>query len=261
MRLFLKRIAAKFGYEIRHRPRALLLRPDALLAADFHMVVGRLLLRRSPLWIVQVGAFDGVAWDWLHGYVRRGLMKGILIEPQKDVFERLRANYRDCDGLHLENVAIAAEDGEQRLYRLKPEYHRLSTTPEQLASFRPEVIMKHFKGMGVQRETVLESESVRCLRIETLVRQHGLDRLDLLQIDAEGADGEILRTCGLGRLRPSAIHYEHAHLGREEREQCWELLVREGYRFTHTPTDTLALRKDEPGVFEGSPTPQAPRAR
>lgn len=250
MRNLIKKWAGRFGYEIRWRPRALLQRRADELVCDFHMVVGRLLLSRNPLLIVQVGAYDGVSWDWLHTYVRRGLMKGILIEPQRDVFERLCRNYRDCTGLFLENVAVGTVDGRQSLYRLKREYHHLSKTPEQLASFRPAVIMKHFRGMGYRADQILEEESVPCARVETLMRKHGLGRVDLLQIDAEGSDGEILKSCDIGRLRPTIIHYEHVHLEEEEREQCWELLVREGYRFCHTPTDTLAFRKNESPPLE-----------
>lgn len=252
IRSLLKNWAGQSGYEIRWRPRALLRRRSDELVCDFHMVVGRLLLSRSPLSIVQVGAFDGVAWDWLHPYVCRGLMKGILVEPQADVFARLCQNYRDCSGLFLENVAIGPRDGMEFLYRLKREYHHLSATPEQLASFRPEIIMKHFRGTGYRAEQLLEKEPVACARVETLVQKHGLKRVDLLQIDAEGSDGEILRSCEIGRLRPSIIHYEHAHLEEEEREQCWELLVREGYRFIPGPMDTLAFRRDEPPPFAQS---------
>lgn len=249
IRSLLKRWVGRLGYEIRWRPRALLGRRSDELVCDFHMVVGRLLLTRSPLLVVQVGAFDGVAWDWLHPYVHRGLMKGILVEPQGDVFARLQHNYRECSGLFLENVAIGTRDGAQPLYRLKREYHHLSATPEQLASFRPEIIMKHLRGTGYRAEQLLEKEIVPCARVETLVKKHGLERVDLLQIDAEGSDGEILRSCEIGRLRPTIIHYEHVHLEEEERQQCWELLVREGYRFIPAAMDTLAFRKDEPPPF------------
>lgn len=57
--------------------------------------------------------------DPLHSYVQRFGWRGILVEPQPDVFARLVENYRDqADRLIFENVAIAPRDRQVVLYRV-----------------------------------------------------------------------------------------------------------------------------------------------
>ena len=57
----------------------------------FRLAVNALMMQRynQPLSFIQVGANDGVYGDPLRSYVRRFGWKGILVEPQQDVFERL----------------------------------------------------------------------------------------------------------------------------------------------------------------------------
>jgi hypothetical protein len=72
--------------------------------------------------------------------------------------------------------------------------------------------------------------------------KHGVIRLDLLQIDAEGHDGIIVREALAAGLIPSIINYESIHLPPAERYAVKQLLAGRGYRFIDVERDTLAIR-------------------
>jgi hypothetical protein len=67
-------------------------------------------------------------------------------------------------------------------------------------------------------------------------------RLDLLQIDAEGADGYILSLFPFDRVKPAIVHWESKHLTTPQREECLDRLVPFGYRFAQSgDEDMLAV--------------------
>ena len=71
-----------------------------------HRVLEALAEHRPDAFFVEVGAGDGVTVDHLRPFAARSGWRGIMVEPVPYVFERLRANYADVDGVSLENVAI-----------------------------------------------------------------------------------------------------------------------------------------------------------
>jgi hypothetical protein len=74
-----------------------------------------------------------------------------------------------------------------------------------------------------------------------LLEEHGLNRLDLVQVDAQGYDYEIVRTIDFETVRPSIIRFEHAHLTDDQCNGCVELLASHGYRFIAERRDIIAL--------------------
>lgn len=73
---------------------------------------------------VQIGSNDGIKNDPLHRYIKKNNWKGILVEPDKANFTKLKDNYSQMNGLLFENVGIGPERGEMLFYRLKRYYRR-----------------------------------------------------------------------------------------------------------------------------------------
>ena len=94
------------------------------------------------------------------------------------------------------------------------------------------------------REIPVEQIEVECLGFEDLVSRHG-GVMDVLVVDAEGADVDLLATLPLDRLRPRVIVFEAKHEiswgGSEASSQLGRLLasLREagGYDLASTDTD------------------------
>jgi FkbM family methyltransferase len=229
--------------QISKTPPAILKRRSSQLRLDLDMVLSHYRVTHPQVRYLQVGAFDGVSGDPIHPLIERHGLQGILIEPQKDVFERLKANYARFPNFRLVNAAISDHDGSSTLFRTKP-----GTGPEwlgQIASFNRDVLMWHSRKLSnLDLESLIESEQVRCVTFDTLFKEEGISKIDLLQIDAEGFDAEILRLFDIPLRRPAIVHFEHIHLSVEDHEKTIGLLVGQGYRVTASGTDTLAYLQE-----------------
>jgi FkbM family methyltransferase len=173
---------------------------------------------------IQVGANDGVTDDDIRPFVLEHRWRGLLVEPLPDVFARLKENYVGQDRLRFANVAITSGVGRVR-------FLRHPTLPQ-------------CSGLGVrtriQSRASMEEVEVSATTFESLLGEHGVDRLDLLQIDTEGYDGEMIRLFPFGVISPLIIRYEHKHLKMDERHEVENLLSSKGYVLFWEKNDTVA---------------------
>jgi FkbM family methyltransferase len=226
-----------FETKFRGTPAAMLNYRGFQLSLDLDMVLSHYGLDRPQVHYLQVGAFDGVSGDPIYPLIDRHRLRGTLIEPQKDAFDRLRTNYIHFPDFRFVNAAIADRDGCKTLFRVKPgrEPERLG----QMASFDRSVLMRHSRWVS-DLESMIEAEEVPCLTFETLFKRYAIEHVDLLQIDAEGLDAEILRLFNIPLRKPAIVHFEHRHLSVPDHEQSIGLLVDNGYRVAACGYDTLA---------------------
>ena len=105
------------------------------------------------------------------------------------------------------------------------------------ASFDRQHLRKH----GVPDADIVV-QPVACHTVESALRTAGLNRVDLIQIDAEGHDWPIIRSIDFTRMRPSILRFEYRHMCRAEADACLALLARNGYRFLLEPRDVIAHR-------------------
>jgi hypothetical protein len=108
-----------------------------------------------------------------------------------------------------------------------------------IASFDPE----HHRRAGIP-STQIVRESVKCVSWDELLDQHRVERIDYLQIDAEGYDYEILAMVRHGRIRPQIIKFEH-NLGsgigaKREFETCISQFVELNYKVVVGGQDAIA---------------------
>jgi FkbM family methyltransferase len=79
-----------------------------------------------------------------------------------------------------------------------------------------------------------EKTRVRCVRLDTLIEEHGAGReIDFLKIDVEGAEGDVLRTFNPEVIRPTVILVEAiSPIENRRNHHEWEtLLTDHGYHF------------------------------
>lgn len=219
----------KFQLERSYRPSVLLKHPEWNYSNYLALVVARVLQSRSNLTFLQVGAFDGYHKDALVPLVQAHRLRGIIVEPQVGAFEKLKECYADQPQIILVNAAIANENGMRDFFTLADH-----SIPQ--ASFSREHLLKH----KVPPDQIV-CQQVRCCTLVSLLKEHGFDRLDLLQIDAEGYDYEVIRTIDFSAIRPAIIRFEHVHLSSTDANACVELLASQGYRFIVERRDLIAL--------------------
>lgn len=221
------------GLERSYRPPALLRHSDWNFGDLLRLVVGCALRTRPNFTFVQVGAFDGRTADPIYPLVQEFGIRGIVVEPQAQMLETLTANYAAHPQVVVVNAAIADADGARAFY---------STTqgPSRYASFSRSHLLEH----GVAPGAVV-AQTVSCVTIASLLRQHGLTHCDLIQIDAEGYDYEIVRAIDFDAINPLIVRFEHVHLSNRDCDDCVALLASRGFRFISERRDIIALQAND----------------
>lgn len=218
----------------------------------FDLAVERVMhLRGDSLRFIQVGANDGVFGDPLRKYVTTRGWRGILCEPQDDVFAALQRNYAfAADRLIFEKVAVSRSSEPLTLYRA-PDIG-LSAGSEMPHA----LTVTSSSARVVARQTgVAEHDLVKivtpAITLDALVERHGFAGFDLLQIDVEGFDFEVLSSLSLDRHRPAVIQFEHGHLKPYVLTEASRFLSKHGYllHYGGHSTDSVAMPQE---LFEAT---------
>ena len=236
----IRNAARPFGLAVMKHPTSPF-RPISVfdLCVQFLMSV-----RGTNLKFIQVGANDGVFNDPLRRYILEFPWRGILVEPQPDVFAKLRANYAESgDRLIFENAAIAAGTSEIKMYRPS------SSVPNAVYANSVSSINEKLtaRQLGLKKGD-LEQISVPCATLDQLIEKHGMTDIDLLQIDAEGYDFKVLRTLDLSKQSPLIIQFEHGQLQYSEVDEVVQYLSRHNYSILYggRQIDTVAIHASYP---------------
>jgi FkbM family methyltransferase len=228
-------------------------RSDAVLP-PFDLAARRLADGLGDVAFLQVGGFDGVSFDPLRPHIQDPRWHGAIVEPMPEPFAKLRALYGDEPRIRLVNCALSEEAGQRPMWRFKSEAvadGRLHPGYGGMSSFLLQDLLAEggsiqaASGFGAANmdylRTLIEPVPVRCAPMPMVIAEAGLDRIDLLQIDAEGYDLAILQAFDFSRYRPWVIQYENQHLGAEGAAQAEALLQRQGYRVQACAENTLAV--------------------
>lgn len=224
----------KFGYRVTRVDRLNFLEP----------LLYRRLARAPDFFFVQIGANDGVFADPIHEFVTRNNVAGIVVEPLRDMFDLLTANYRRYPRIKPVNTAIHRTLRSVELYRADPlKAGQLSDWAQGIASVKPH----HHAAAGLPSEAMI-TETVGCMTLEELLRENDVRSLDLLQIDTEGYDSEIIRMIDFRVRQPAVIHFEHGLpfgiMSQDELKECVALLIDNGYYIVTEHFDVVAYRPE-----------------
>ena len=210
----------------------------------FEPLLHRRLARAPDFFFVQIGANDGVFTDPIWEFVTRNQVAGLVVEPLPDVFAQLAANYRPYPKVTAVNTAIHASLRSAEMYRVDPaRLAHLDEWARGIGSFK----RQHHVDAGVPT-AAMRTETVTCVTLEELLQQHGVEAIDLLQIDTEGYDAEIIRMIDFRRRRPAIIHFEHGLpngiMTLAEFKDCTTLLMDNGYLIAAEYFDAVAYRPE-----------------
>lgn len=182
----------------------------------------------TSLTFIQIGTYDGTTTDPLCEFVGKFGWQGVLVEPQPDAARKLRELYCNNDQIVVLEAAVDRQAGKRTLFTVPSD--GLPLWVGGMASFNREHITKHSCLIPGLDGRICEI-NVDCITFADVVKQVRYSSLDLLQIDAEGADACLLKLFPFEELRPPIVHWEIKNLTLAEREQCFDRLVKFGYRF------------------------------
>lgn len=167
--------------------------------------------------VLDIGAHKGAYSYWMCRWVRPG-GRLIAVEPQPELADRLRSLYASARDIAVMHGAVGEHEGTITL-------HIPGEGPSHGASIR--------ELEGAEGITIRQIE-VPCHTLDSIVRDHGLERLDLIKCDTEGAERAIFRAGAgvLERFRPAVlVECEKRHAGDEDDPvgELWTIFRSLGY--------------------------------
>lgn len=217
--------------------------------------------KKGKVTVVQVGANDGINNDPIHKFIKRDKWRGVLLEPQREVFEKyLKPLYSKTPGIIPLCAALDTADGLKPIYKVAVSRSRWATG---LTSFNRSVLEEAVRSGYIERQALKEGtvlpeksedyiseEQVECISTDSLVRRYNLEQIDWLQIDTEGFDFEIIRMFNVDHTKPEVIVYENLHFSRELQDECTTYLRQHGYLVRDFGPNTLAMRENAQGLSD-----------
>ncbi|MEO9532636.1 MAG: FkbM family methyltransferase [Crocinitomicaceae bacterium] len=205
--------------------------------------------------VVQVGANDGINHDPIHKFIKRDRWNGVLLEPQKYVFDKFLSKlYKNHSNLSVLNAAMGANDGEATIYKIGFSEARWATG---LTTFDRPTLEKAFTSGHVQRKCEKDNtpipvdksqhiveEKVRIISSASLLKEYNISNVDLLMIDTEGFDYEIIKFFQIEKNAPQMIIFEHSHLSEDDYLECINHLKGNGYTVKKDGPNTAAIKNE-----------------
>jgi FkbM family methyltransferase len=209
----------------------------------------------NDIFVIQVGANDGINHDPIHKFVKRDKWRGLLIEPQPDVFRyQLFPLYMRDEGVFMENIAISDKISLMDMYKISFTRERWATG---LTTFHKPTLQDKVdrgdvdniakrKGIKVpsQKEEYIDQVKVESKTFEFLRAKYKIQEVDVLQIDVEGFDFEVIKLYDLSQNKPKVIVFESRHLGNKEYAEAEQYFNDNGFAIKRKKGDSIAVRKD-----------------
>lgn len=236
---FIRHIARRAGFSVAKYPSS----PFRVMPVFDISVQYLMAAKGAELEFVQIGANDGVFGDPLRDYIVNFPWRGVLVEPQPEVFSKLRANYDAQEQrLVFENLAVSDHSGNITMYGPRREGGNPTTYEASVSSAEPKIAARQL------HTSDLEAFTVPCLTLNDLFEKHPMNSIDVLQIDVEGHEFKILSTLDFARFTPLLIQFECGHLSPKDVDRTVQCLTSNNYRILYggIQMDTLAIHESFP---------------
>lgn len=217
--------------------------------------------------IVQIGANDGRIGDPIYALMLRfrSATRLLLIEPQDEVISLLRENYASHDDAQIW-IGAVGEGSSLSLYRLKERYygdfnkrHRtdrpILRVVTGFTSTKYDHVLQRIRGNlpgTVFPEEAIEEIVRPCGRLASVLVSAGWqdETIEVLQVDAEGADDEVIYASDLDKLNPVMINFEHRHIPEARLQTLKNFLMDMGFKLVcYSPSDTVAIHAGRARVY------------
>lgn len=201
-------------------------------------ILERNFLKKKEFNFVQVGANDGISFDFLYEFVISRKSSGVVIEPVVDYFKELVINYKDHPDIIKVNKAIHSFEKFKKIYKIKESRrYKYNDWVKGIASFDE----NHHKKTCVSKEDIEEEIVIADTLMNIIIDSYSNKKIDYLQIDTEGYDLEILKMLDYTIIKPLVIKYEHVNLDKVDQIASKKLLLTQGYSLFNEGNDTLGI--------------------
>lgn len=198
--------------------------------------------------LVVVGAHFGV---WLRDEIKKFKnQKILLVEPVPYNYNKLKEDLKHLDNIQICTNAIFSENKINKFYYVKEEsISRLGKHwASGIGSFNKNHILDHrSKRFKVEEKDIVEIE-IKFITFDNLVKKFSISSIDKLQIDAEGAEYEILKSIQYNKININSIQFEFKHFDGtfsqgERLEEIKKKLIAEGYKLDQLDSENIIATK------------------
>lgn len=218
---------------------------DAVKYRRFGIMMGRYSKRHEGFTYVYIGANDGLIGDTIMPYASKYGWSGVLVEPVPHIMKQLKKNYGHLPRHVFEEAAIGSRTETREIYVIKETGRPQPAYAQILHSFSKEHLMNQHISWGVDKESDIESIRVKVLSFEDLVFNHGLNKIDLIVIDTEGADFEILDSMEIAKYKPKFLKFEYQNMTKRQLDQALLKLRRVKYKLHKMRGDYFCILDDD----------------
>lgn len=200
----------------------------------------------GPVHFAQVGANDGALADPLKDVLVSRDWRGVMVEPHPAYFADLTALHGARDRLSLVNCAVAETPGEMQLFALaegqRGAYPKWARGCASLKRNRLEEVLAGARlDGGPVAEGDIDQTPVKLRRLDGILEDHRLDRLDLLVVDVEGFEQSVLASADFARLGLMAAIVECNGSDQSQEGAVAALLARAGLQTFRLRDDLYAM--------------------
>jgi FkbM family methyltransferase len=150
---------------------------------------------------VDVGAHDGEAFSNTVAFERLRDWRGLCVEPNPPVFEKLRrARRAECL-----QCCIALTEGEAAFLQLEGRSEMLSGMVDAYSAEHRERIAREARTDGSSRNII----KVPTLPLQSILAERAIIEVHLLSVDTEGGELEVLRSLDFNRVLVHAVTIEN----------------------------------------------------
>jgi FkbM family methyltransferase len=239
---FLKKFSNIFGYKLIEKK---LVKNNQILsmhsALNLKLILNNIFKKNTIKNLIQIGANDGVAFDDLNYFIRKFKINSVLVEPIKEIYDKLQNNYKNFSFVKLENSAISDDNTINYLYKVDKKFFIFyGNHIPAISSFDKKHLIKHNV-----KSSHIKKEKVKSLTIKELLKKYNITNLDLFFVDAEGYDGNIVNDFLDKTNFRSIIIFEYIHIDNKIFKSLIKKLLTKKYLYFSLSECIIAFPKEK----------------
>ena len=239
---FLKKISNIFGYKLIEKK---LVKNNQILsthsALNLKLILNNIFKKNKIKNLIQIGANDGVAFDDLNYFIKKFKINSVLVEPIKEIYDKLQNNYKNFSFVKLENSAISDDNTINYLYKVDKKFLIFyGNHIPAISSFDKKHLIKHNV-----KNSHIKKEKVKSLTIKELLKKYNITNLDLFFVDAEGYDGNIVNDFLDKTNFRSIIIFEYIHIDDKIFKSLIKKLLTKKYLYFSLSECIIAFPKEK----------------
>ncbi len=169
---------------------------------------------------VDVGAHDGIWYSNSYFFETHRKWRGICVEPFPELFEKLKLNRPDAVNL---NLAVDRKEGETEF--IASDAQALSGIKEH---YDPRHLQRLLNESNVKEQEKLNVIKVQTKRLESILEEQKITRVNYLSIDVEGAEQAVVESIDFDKVFIDVIGLENNYP--DKTDPITRHLISKGYR-------------------------------